>query len=137
MSAAPRTASSAVERVVAGAQGVLGVLLLGGIWFGLPARWLWVDAPGSALGLAALIIGTGLLARAAWARALTRYVLWSELVIGSLTFSLLAASAAQLAGSYGPVGAGGALLMLTIAALVLPYLIAWPALQLWWLREPR
>jgi hypothetical protein len=63
-------------------------------------------------------------------------VLRAELLLGTLTATLLAAAAAQLAGSYGPVGAGGAILLVTIAVLVLPYLVVLPALQLSWLREP-
>lgn len=129
--------ASGKHGAVAAAQALLGVLLLGGVWVGLPARWPWVDVPGSALGAAALLVAAGLFARLPWAQRVARIVLWSELVIGSALVTLLAMSAAQLAGSYGPVGGGGALLMLTIAALVLPYLIAWPALQLWWMRESR
>jgi hypothetical protein len=121
---------------IACAQLLLALLLLGGVWFGLPARWLWVDVPGTALGVGALAAAVALSRRAAWAPGFARGVLWAELIIGTLTASLLASAAAQLAGSYGPVGAGGALLLITIAALLLPYLVVFPALQLRWLREP-
>ena len=121
--------------LIAGAQLSLAVLLLGGIWIALPARWGWVDVPGTLLALAALASGGALLLGASWALELTRIVLWVELVIGTLTASLLALAAAQLAGSYGPVGAGGALLLVIIAVLVLPYLVVFPALQLRRLRE--
>ena len=120
---------------IAGVQLLLALLLLGGIWIALPARWAWVDVPGTLLALAALASGAALLRGASWALALTRAVLWTELVIGTLTASLLAIAAAQLAGSYGPVGAGGALLLVIIAVLVLPYLVVFPALQLRQLRE--
>ena len=32
-------------------QGLLALLILCGIWLALPARWLWVDIPGTLLGL--------------------------------------------------------------------------------------
>ena len=117
------------------AQGVIGVLLLGGIWLGLPARWWPVDLLGSALGIGAL--SAAVLVHSARPLALrwTRAVVWAELICGTLTVTLLCCSLAQLVGSYGPVGGGGALLMATIAALILPYLVALPALQLRWLRE--
>jgi len=117
---------------IACAQGVTGVLLVFGIWFGLPARWLPVDLLGTALALGALSAAVSLIAAKGHPRAiqLVRVVLWSELVLGTVTISLLLGSMAQLAGSYGPVGSGGALLMGAIIALVLPYLVALPALQL-------
>jgi hypothetical protein len=107
-----------------------------GIWLALPARWLWVDLPGTLLAFAALIAGVSLFARTRWSLQMARAVLWAELLIGSLTVTLLAAGVAQLAGSYGPVGAGGAILLVIVALLVVPYLIVFPALQLSWLREP-
>ena len=128
MSAMPK------QLAIAFAQLLLSVLILGGVWLALPARWLWVDVPATVLGSAALLAALALMGRKAWALRLARGVLWAELLLGTLTASLLAAGAAQLAGSYGPVGAGGALLLITIAFLVLPYLVVFPALQLRWLR---
>ena len=49
----------------------------------------------------------------------------------------LAFSIAHLSGQYGPIGKGGAMLMATIAVLVLPYLVGLPVLQLSWLRRGR
>jgi hypothetical protein len=124
-------------RVLACTQLGLGLLLLGGVWIALPARWPVIDYPGTALGISALTVGAGLLARAAWATKLAHVVLWLELVLGTLTVSLLAIAAAQLAGSYGPIGGGGALLLSIVALLVVPYLVILPALQLGALRARR
>jgi Kef-type K+ transport system membrane component KefB len=122
---------------IACAQAVIGVLLVCGIWLGLPARWLPVDLLGTALALAALSAAIVVVALRGNPRALqwVKIVVWAELVLGTLTVTLLATSIAQLAGSYGPVGDGGAVLMGAIFALVLPYLVALPALQLRWLRR--
>ena len=120
---------------VACAQALIGVLLLAGIWLGLPARWLPVDAAGSLLGACALLATLLLVTGSRVGPRVARAVVWAELVLGSLVVSLLACSIAQLAGSYGPVGSGGALLMGTIACLVLPYLVGLPLLQLVWLRR--
>lgn len=121
--------------LIAASQLFLALLLLGGVWIALPARWLWVDVPGTALALGCALVAVALMMRVPWARRLARMLLWIELVCGSACVSLLALSVAQLAGSYGPVGAGGAVLMATIALLIFPYLVAFPALQLAWLRE--
>lgn len=122
---------------IACAQAVIGVLLVFGIWFGLPARWWPVDLLGSALAFGALGSAVAVVAAKGHPRAmlLVRVVLWAELVLGTLTISLLAMSLAQLAGSYGPVGSGGALLMGAIIALVLPYLVALPLIQLYALQH--
>jgi hypothetical protein len=120
---------------VAIAQLVAGVLLLAGIWLVLPARWWLVDGVGSALALACLLSAAGLLAQRAWARKLARAISWATLVIGCATVSALCFALAHLAGAYGPVGAGGAMLLGVVATLVLPYLVGLPLLQLAWLRR--
>lgn len=120
--------------IVALAQLMLALLLSVGIWVALPARYLLVDVVGSLIAMLAAGAAVGLIAGASWSLALARVAAAFELVIGTLCVSALALSVSQLAGAYGPVGAGGALLMGTIALLVLPYLVLLPALQLYWLR---
>ena len=119
-----------MSRLIAASQLVLAVLILGGVWLGLPARWLWIDLPCTALALACAVVSGGLLLRAAWAARALRVLLWAELGCGTLIVTLLCLSIAQLAGSYGPVGGGGAVLMGTIALLIFPYFVALPALLL-------
>jgi hypothetical protein len=122
---------------VAGAQLIVAALLLIGIWRVLPARYLWVDLPGTLLAAAYLVSAVGLLARAGFAARLARAASWLGLSLGALTVTLLAFSLAHLAGQYGPVGSGGALLLGSTAVLVLPYLVGLPLLQLAWLRQVR
>lgn len=114
---------------------VLCVMLGVGIWAALPARWLPVDAIGTALclgcGAAAASLALGL----PLADRLSRAVSWALLGCGAAATSALAWTAAHLAGLYGPVGAGGALLMAAVGALVAPYLLGLPALQLSALRR--
>jgi hypothetical protein len=124
-------------KVVAGSQLIVALLLLIGIWVGLPARDAWVDAAGTLLAALYLASACGLFLDTAWGRKLALFVCWSGLIAGCCTVTALAMSVAHLVGQYGPVGAGGALLMGTIAALVLPYLVFLPALQLAWLRQRR
>jgi hypothetical protein len=116
--------------LIAASQLLLAVLLAVGVWVGLPARWLWIDLPLSALALGCAVVSAGLIASKSWAPRAVRVLLWCELVVGTLIVSLLGLSIGQLAGSYGPVGAGGAVLMGTIAALIVPYLVVMPVLLL-------
>lgn len=121
---------------VAAMHGLVGVMTLVGVWLGLPARWIWVDAPATLLALASVVSCVSLLSRRAWALKLAQFVTRAGLVLGCLTVTLLAWSASQLVGQYGPVGGGGALLLSAIAALLLPYFVGLPLLQAWLLRVP-
>lgn len=123
------------RRWVAGMQLAVASLLMIGIWAGLPARYLLVDAIGTGVALLQAFAGVALLSSVAWALSLARVASWAALVIGATAATLLSLSAAQLAGMYGPVGSGGALLLGTIALLVLPYLVGLPAVQLVLLRR--
>lgn len=118
---------------VAASQASLALLLLFGVWVALPARYLPVDLIGTAAALALLVSAAGLGLGRPWGGRLARLVAWGSLGIGCLTVTALFWSAATLAGLYGPVGSGGALLMTVVALLVIPYLVGLPALQLSWL----
>lgn len=120
---------------VAVAQLLVAALLLIGIWVALPARYAWVDGAGSGLAGLYAVSGVGLLLRRRWARALALFASWLALALGAAAVTALAFSIAHLVGQYGPVGQGGAMLMGTIAALIVPYLVGLPVLQLAWLRR--
>ncbi len=113
-------------------------LLTAGVFFGLPARVLAVDALAvvvlSGLGVASVALLFP--ASRAWRRA-ARVAVTAVLGLGMLLVAALFFSAGHLYGIYGPVGQGGALLFLLVAALVVPYLVIFPALELVWLvRRP-
>jgi len=116
-------------------HGVVGLMTLVGVWLALPTRWMWVDAPATLLGCASLVSCAALLTSRHWALRLARVVTHTGLALGCLTVTLLAWSASQLVGQYGPVGGGGALLLSAIAALLLPYFVGLPLLQHWLLRR--
>ena len=52
-------------------------------------------------------------------------------VAGAATVTTLASTAGYLAGLYGPVGRGGALILGVVALLVLPYLVLLPLAQVY------
>jgi hypothetical protein len=127
--------STSGRKWVAAMQLVVALLLMIGIWVALPARYAVVDVLGTGVALLYAGAAAGLLSGARWGHSLARVVSYVALGLGALTVTLLAMSAAQLAGLYGPVGSGGALLLGTVALLVLPYLVALPAVQLALLRR--
>ena len=119
----------------ASAQALASLLLLAGIWLALPSRWAPVDVIGTALGVCGLISALGLFANKPWARRVALALSWAALVIGAATVTALCLALAHIAGLYGPIGKGGAMLLGTIAALILPYFVGLPVLQVGWLQD--
>jgi hypothetical protein len=102
------------------------------IFEGLPSRYLAVDLPaGCVIGLLG-VTGVGLAVGQKWAVALARVASLVTLLAGLLLVGALILGASYLAGIYGPVGRGGAIIEVLSAALALPYLVVLPAAQLVW-----
>jgi hypothetical protein len=112
---------------------VTAILIAAAVFMGLPTRWWLVDA--AALVLIALLgaAGVGLLLRAPWGEKVARSASIASLAVGLGLVATLGVTASYLRGIYGPVGRGGALILVLVAALAIPYLLVFPALQLVWL----
>jgi hypothetical protein len=117
----------------AGVDILSAILVYLGVFEGLPARYWPVDLVAAVVLLAFLAGGVGLLGRAPWGRWAARIAAVIALVVGLSLVSALSLTASYLSGIYGPVGRGGALILILVAALALPYLVVLPAVQLVWL----
>jgi hypothetical protein len=111
-----------------------GALVAVGVFAGLPARWWPVDVGAGLLAALDVAAGVALLVGVRWAPRLAQGACAVALVLGLFTVTMGAVTASWLAGVYGPVGAGGALILALVAALALPYTVALPIAQLVWLR---
>jgi len=111
-----------------------GALVAVGVFAGLPARWWPVDVGAGLLAALDVAAGVALLVGVRWAPRLVRVACAVSLALGLLTVTMGAVTASWLAGVYGPVGSGGALIFGLVVALVLPYTVALPLAQLVWLR---
>lgn len=123
------------QRVAAAFELLVAILLIAGIWTALPARWWPVDAVGTTLAVVLTGGAVGLLLKKKWGIWLSVAASWLTLAIGLVTISALAFSLSYLAGLYGPIGAGGAMILGAAAALLLPYLVGLPVIQLILLRR--
>jgi hypothetical protein len=124
--------------VVLGVADALSALVIAvGVFGGLPSRWLPIDGPAAILAGMEVVSAAGLLSGAGWGRALGRATAALALGVGLAVCTALALTAGWLRGVYGPVGAGGAVILGLVAALVLPYLVALPAVQVVWLAPAR
>jgi uncharacterized membrane protein len=114
------------RRVFSALHIVTGAVVVVGVFMGLPVRYAPVDLLAGVLAMALFVSGFGLLVRTRWSHRVARAVSWVTLVIGLSVTALLAITASHVAGLYGPIGRGGALIMVLVACLVVPYLVAIP-----------
>ena len=122
--------------LMGGLDVLVAALLLVGVWGLLPARWWPVDVGATLLAMGLAVAGLGLLTGQRWARSVARAVAAGALAVGLALVTALAITAGNLAGLYGPVGLGGAAILAAVALLLVPYLVVFPAAQLW-LLAPR
>ncbi|MEM7605854.1 MAG: hypothetical protein AAF411_10905 [Myxococcota bacterium] len=118
------------------ANTLTGATLLGIVWGALPARWAPVDVGGTLLALAFIGAGALLFNGAESGRRVARTLAVVCLGVGMLLGTTLVITAASLAGLYGPVGAGGSLILAAAFFLMVPYLVVFPAVQVHLLRQP-
>lgn len=116
---------------------IVGNTLLGlgapaGVFAGLPVRYWPVDASSVVLALLLLASAWGLLRRVSWSLQVLRASAWCELSLGLAALAGLLLSIAYLGGVHGTVGRNGLAVLLLGSLLIVPYLIAYPILQLLW-----
>lgn len=111
-------------------------LVVFGVFVALPTRWLPVDGAAAVLALIQGASAVGLLGGASWAAPVARAAGAIALGLGLLAVTALATTASWLSGVYGPVGRGGSIVLALVAALVFPYLVVLPVVQLLHLRAP-
>ncbi len=116
---------------------VAAALVAIGVFEGLPDRYAPVDAAAAVLLTLLGAAGVGLLAQLSWAKPVAEIASAVSLGLGLFVVGALVVSASYLAGVYGPVGRGGAVIFVLVVALAVPYLIALPAIELAWLRSLR
>ena len=109
------------------------ILIAAAVFMGLPTRWWLVDTAAVVLIALLGVAGVGLLLRAPWGERVARSASIASLAVGLALVATLGVTASYLKGIYGPVGRGGALILVLVAALAIPYLLVFPTLQLVWL----
>ena len=130
---APPAAPPARRTVMGAIDLALGALFLIGVWTLLPVRWWPVDVGASLIGAAFVASGALLLRAHPLAERVARIVAGTTLVIGLALVIALSYTVGNLYGLYGPVGQGGAVLLFVVALLLVPYLVIFPAAQVYFL----
>lgn len=134
-----KKAGGAGERrpVMGGLDLGVGALLLFAVWVALPLRWAPVDVIGTLLGLGFVASGALLLRGHTSAKRVAKLAAGAALAVGVVTVIALAFTVGSLHGLYGPVGKGGAIILFVAALLLVPYLVVFPAAQLYFLLPRR
>jgi hypothetical protein len=111
----------------------VAVFVAAGVFRLLPTRWWVVDAGAVVVALLLGASGVALLARHPLAERLTRIAAAIVLALGIALFSAIALTASWISGVYSQVGTSGAIIFGLVAALVLPYVVVLPAVELAWI----
>lgn len=129
-------AMSKRARILCAAGSFTSAAVVGfGVFAGLPTRWAPVDTTAAIVTLACVISGGLMLARSEHAALVSRIVNAVVMFVGLALILILAATASYLSGIYGPVGKGGAMVLVFVALLAVPYLVVLPAAQLLYLKR--
>jgi hypothetical protein len=104
-----------------------------GVFRLLPTRWWVVDSGAVVVATLLGASGLALLRRHRFAEPLTRVASGIVLVLGLALFAAIALTASWISGVYSQVGKSGAIIFGLVAALVLPYVVVLPAVELAWL----
>ena len=113
---------------------VTALVVVLGVFAGLPSRWWPVDTAAVVLVALQVAAGAGLLSAAPWGHRAARASCAVALALGLFLVTVLGVTAGWLSGVYGPVGRGGSIVLALVAALALPYLVALPLVELVLLR---
>ena len=109
------------------------LVIAGGVFLGLPARWAPVDVTATIMAIACAASGALMALDRGPKERVARIVNMIVLAIGLALVIVLAATAGYISGIYGPVGKGGAGILAVVAIMAIPYLIALPGAQLLYL----
>jgi hypothetical protein len=134
MGSAPDSLPARGPRVAFGVSNLIAAAVATlGVFAGLPARDARVDVPAVLVILLLAGSGVGLVSGARWGAAAARVAAVVTLALGLILVLLLALAASYLAGIYGAVGKGGAVIFTLVLLLAIPYVVVLPALTLYWL----
>jgi len=112
------------------------VLLVGLLGVVQPRFWA-LDVPLLTVALLDLVSAVGLLANLRWAMRALTISAWVSFVLGLLVVSLILLTMVFLRGIHGDFGVAALAVSSLIVALLVPYTLALPTIQLLWLKRQR
>ena len=123
-------------RVTFGVLNALCALVLSVGLFGVIQPRFWaLDVPLSIIALLQLVSAVGLLAKLPWALRALSVAAWVSFVLGLVIVFLIVLTMLFLRGIHGDYGVAALAVSGLIVALLVPYVVVLPALELLWLKR--
>lgn len=116
---------------------VAGIVLLMGVFVVVQPRFWVLDVPAALIGVAQLASAVGLLARVPWALRALAVAAWLSFVLGLCIVFLIVLTMLFLRGIHGDYGVAAMAVSGLVVALLVPYIVVLPALELLWLHRQR
>lgn len=130
------TGLSNPARLTFGILNVLTALILsGGLFVVVQPRFWAFDLPVALIALLQWVSGVALLAKLRWATRALGVAAWASFGLGLLVISLVVLSMVFLRGILGDYGVAALAVSGLIVALLVPYVLLLPALELLWLKR--
>ena len=111
------------------------LVLLVGLYVLIEPRFWALDVPLTAIALLKLVSAGALLARLPWALGALSVSAWVSFVLGLLVLSLIVLSMTFFRSIHGDYGVAALAVSGLIVALLVPYILVLPALELLWLKR--
>jgi len=116
---------------------VAAAVLLCGVLLVVQPRFWALDVPLTLIALVQGASAVGLLANRAWAERALRLAAWTAFVLGLLVLSAIVLSMVFLRAIHGDYGVAALAVSGLIIALLVPYVLVLPVLELLWLKRSR
>lgn len=114
---------------------VTALVLLVGVFALVRPRFWGLDVPATLIALVELVSAVALFARLPWALGALRVAAWTSLSLGLALLGAVVLSMAFLRAIHGDYGAVALAVSGLVVALLVPYVVVLPALQLLWLKR--
>jgi hypothetical protein len=118
-------------------NGVAGLVLLVGVFVLAQPRFWALDVPALLIGAVQLASAVALLARLPWALRALSVAAWVSFVLGLAVVFLIVVSMVFLRAIHGDYGVAALAVSGLVVALLVPYIVVLPALELLWLGKQR
>jgi hypothetical protein len=116
---------------------VSALVLLVGLFGIVQPRFWALDVPLVAIALLELVSAVGLLAKLPWALRVLTVSAWVSFGLGVLVVSLILFTMVFLRGIHGDFGVAALAVSSLIVALLVPYVLVLPTIELLWLKRQR
>ena len=113
----------------------VALILLLGVFVVVKPRFWALDVPLAAIALLELVSAVALLAKLRWALRALALAAWVSLLLGLLVVSLIVLTMVFLRSIHGDAGVAGTAVSALIIALLVPYTLVLPTLELLWLKR--